>query len=185
MKRFNLKKLLSNLLTVSILCNYASVLGCSTITAYDGNDNNYDEFLNSVNIERNQTYSSPNNFDASLNQSFSFFSDDVTQEKNYVNYVAILEIFAWDGKKEKNGERGISTSGHAFIVITNNTYSYINAGGFPIEHATGITIGTWQELDEHEGLWYGLEGYKYDVGDDDFEGCCSMTMKLTFDQLKK
>ncbi len=180
MIKTNRKKILSGFLAILIICIHTFVLGHSAVTAY-----NYGELQNSAKISNVQTYSSLNNFDTSLKQTAGSFSDDNMQEKNYVNYVAILQIFAWDGTKKKSNERGVSMSGHAFIVISNNTYSYINAGGLAIEKGTGITIGTFNFTDKHNGLWYGLEGYRYKIGDDDFEDRYSMTMKLTVDQLKK
>lgn len=114
-------------------------------------------------------------------------SSDTAQIASDSDVVARLQIFAWDGST--GGSSGSSNNGginlgHAFIVITNVSDHYIYAGNLPIKPDTGITIGTWSGIDEHQGLWYGLEGYHYHYYGD-YSGSYSMAVMLSQSWLDK
>ncbi len=108
-------------------------------------------------------------------------SNNSVQAASSSDIVARLQIFAWDGST--GGSSGSSNNGgvnlgHAFIVITNVSDHNICAGSLYIMPDTGITIGTWSSIDEHEGLWYALEGYHYNYYND-YQGSYSMAVMLT------
>ncbi len=114
-------------------------------------------------------------------------SDDTVQIASDSDVVARLQIFAWDGST--GGSSGSSNNGginlgHAFIVITNVSDHNICAGNLYILPDTGITIGTWSGIDEHQGLWYALEGYYYHYKGD-YSGSYSMAVMLTQSWLDK
>lgn len=122
-----------------------------------------------------------------LNNAPNAVSNDNAQLASAPNIVARLQIFAWDGStggSSGNSNNGGINLGHAFIVITNVCNHNISAGNMYIKPNTGITIGTWNGIDEHTGLWYGLEGYNY-IKKKDFCGSYSMSVMLTEENLYK
>ncbi len=136
------------------------------------------EVTDKLNLTNEASY---NTDDVSIQLSHAV--SDVSPQSYGYDYVARLQIFAWDG--DGSGSSGGWYSGHAFIVVTNLIDRYINAGMFAIAPGKGVTIGTWQKTGEHQGIWFGLEGYKYENGDDDYDGSYSMAVMLSQSALDK
>lgn len=71
-----------------------------------------------------------------------------------------------------------NTSGHAFLSFKNTSTSSVTIGSYEVDVDEEITIGTWGNQSQHNGVWYNLESYfKHSAGE--FSGCASLTMNVT------
>ncbi len=66
-----------------------------------------------------------------------------------------LTIFA----SNDGGSSSWNTSGHAFIAFKNSSSSSVRVGGLNVGSGHEITIGTWGNKSQHQGIWYNLESY--------------------------
>lgn len=57
------------------------------------------------------------------------------------------------------GSSSLNISGHSFLSIKNISPKKIYIGDLLVNSGHSVTIGTWGNKNEHEGLWYNLEGY--------------------------
>lgn len=69
--------------------------------------------------------------------------------------VGTLTIFS----SNDGGSSSWNTSGHAFIAFKNSSSSSVTVGGINVGSGHEITIGTWGNKSQHEGIWYNLESY--------------------------
>lgn len=95
---------------------------------------------------------------------------------------ATLTIYAFDGNDSSSSSSSFNFSGHAFIVVENNSSSSITVGKMSIPANGTVSLGTWGNKEGHTGLWYNLEGYFYNELDA-YNGRVSLTMNLTSSEL--
>ncbi|MFJ7917286.1 MULTISPECIES: hypothetical protein [unclassified Lysinibacillus] len=96
------------------------------------------------------------------------------------NAVAGLTIYA--SSDADNGSSIPSTSGHAWITVSNYKSTSISVGKLSgIAQYKLISVGTWGNKSEHTGLWYGLES-KF-VSQGAYSNRVSLSMDLTQAQL--
>ena len=96
------------------------------------------------------------------------------------NAVAGLTIYA--SSDSDNGSSIPSTSGHAWITVSNYKSSSITVGKLSgIAQNKLLSVGTWGNKSEHTGLWYGLES-KF-VAQGSYSNRVSLSMDLTQAQL--
>lgn len=95
---------------------------------------------------------------------------------------AVLTIYS-DPSDDGTGSPG-STGVHSFLTIENTGTKDITVGNLTnIAPGRTVSIGTWGNKDEHEGVWYNLESYyidKYDA----YEPRVSLSMEITKSELK-
>ncbi|WP_322922724.1 hypothetical protein [Paenibacillus campi] len=118
----------------------------------------------------------------------SVYSDTVYPNAVTPDYnVARLTIFA-DGGSNTTGSSGsgnITDFGvHAFVTIKNSNTSAIQVGGLTgIVPGKTVSVGTWGNKSEHNGVWYNLEE-KFIANQDAYKSRVSLTIDLSSGQLQ-
>jgi hypothetical protein len=75
------------------------------------------------------------------------------------NIVAQLTVFSDGTAVGVQGSIGL-VAGHSFITVKNTSRSPISVGGLhAIAPLETVSVGSWGNKMEHEGLWYNLESY--------------------------
>ena len=80
-------------------------------------------------------------------------------------------------------EAPVNVDGHAFFIVTNVSDADLDVGGLLIAPGTAMTIGNRGNRDEHDGLWYNLEGFYNYYIDDYYPDVHSMQVSLSQEQL--
>lgn len=93
--------------------------------------------------------------------------------------VALLSIFADDGKSESNFL--LRNYGHAFLSITNTSDSPFTVGDREVNPNDTITVGLWNVL-EHFGVWYNIES-NYIAEYDKYTHRVSLTIGITLEDI--
>lgn len=85
----------------------------------------------------------------------SVFADETQQEEpRYVPDAIVLTIYA----AEQVGSSLPNMSfGHSYITIENFCKKPITVGKLSIADGTSVSLGTWNDDDEHEGIYYNRE----------------------------
>lgn len=187
-----IKLFLMGLLAISMLCVPISATDCLDVKVsetercnlYQELEISTGEALNTaqdkseVSIYIDDEYRNADETNIQLPHSFS---GNFTNSIQAFDTIARLQIFSWVADDSRSSS---IIHSHAFIVITNFSKQYIAAGGFNIAPGTGISIGTWDKIGEHKGLWYGLEGYMYEY-QNDYRNSYSMSVMLNSSLLEK
>jgi hypothetical protein len=111
--------------------------------------------------ERNEQNVSPSLFVNGSSVSKKQSGDVNATAVSYVAYVTIFADPTSSGGGSSSGSDGSFDFGtHAFITIKNMSSSNINVGKFSgIAPGKTMSLGTWGNKSEHNGLWYDLESY--------------------------
>ncbi len=97
--------------------------------------------------------------------------------------VAELTIFA-DIDSGSSSDNTISSlfGRHAFITIKNTSSSPIQTGTMTgVASGKTVSIGTWGNKEEHDGIWYNLEEYYISIGE--YSNRVSLKMNLSSGEL--
>ncbi len=87
----------------------------------------------------------------------------------------LLSIFSCANDSDNSS---INTTGHAFLTIKNCTYTSIIVGGITVAPYEEISIGTWGNQKQHDGIWYNLESYLVNTNQA-YQGRVSLTENIT------
>jgi hypothetical protein len=120
-------------------------------------------FLNFA-LKYYRDYSNPGDFSEidSNNLNSNYFSTNNSMLPNQpttngttATSVAQVRVFA-----DSSGASSIlNVSGHAWISVKNISSSNITVGKMTVAPNYTVSIGTWGNKSEHDGLWYNLEAY--------------------------
>ena len=98
----------------------------------------------------------------SLKDSFDSKISKPDESKATNSNVAALRLYS-DGSQHTYGSSGLNVDVgcHSWISVSNLTGSAITVGGLSVPAYNTVTIGTWGNKSEHNGIWYNLEGNYY------------------------
>lgn len=106
-----------------------------------------------------------------------------TLEKNMTraNNVATIRLYS-DDSETTYGSSGleVDVGVHAWISVTNLTDTPLTIGDLVVPSTGIVTIGTWENKSEHNGIWYNLEGAYYSYP----STTKHMTQLITMEQLQ-
>lgn len=86
----------------------------------------------------------------------SVFAEDVGSEAEpkYIPNAIVITIYAGYSSESSIGG---DDYGHAYITVENFTNSPITVGKLSVGNGKGVSIGGWNDDNEHEGLYYNRE----------------------------
>ncbi len=74
-----------------------------------------------------------------------------------ISFCATLQIVSCPNATSINSGSGIL--GHSFLIVKNTGSTAITVGHMSVPVGKSITIGTYGNRSNHEGIWYNIEGY--------------------------
>lgn len=98
------------------------------------------------------------------------------------SYEAIVSIFAYDGNPSSSSSSFLNFNGHAFITIENLNANSIKAGKMTAYAYETVSLSTWGNKSQHNGLWYNLESYFANKGE--YDGRVSLSRYTTSSELE-
>lgn len=96
------------------------------------------------------------------------------------NDVAILTIFAYDGKGES--KFGLMNLGHSFLSIENISEENFTLQGMEIAPGETYAIGTWSIV-SHFGIWFNVES-SYITKTNKYDGRVSLSIGIDSDDIE-
>lgn len=103
------------------------------------------------------------------------------KETRNSSYAAIVSIFAYDGNSANSSSSFLNFNGHAFLTIENVNSNSIKAGKMTAYGHKTVSLGTWGNKSQHNGLWYNLESYFANNGE--YDGRVSLSRYTTSSEL--
>lgn len=127
-------------------------------------------------------FSSDNNSDTiTSNGNNTLHRRALASETRDSSYAAIVSIFAYDGNSASTSSSFLNFNGHAFLTIENLNSNTIKAGKMTAYGYEAVSLGTWGNKSEHNGLWYNLESYFANKGE--YDGRVSLSRYTTSSEL--
>lgn len=85
--------------------------------------------------------------------------------------------------RSKESDSMVNINGHAFLVVENISDTDQIVGSAVLAPGTCISLGTFSNLEEHVGLWYGLECFRTVAGQHNYNSSIGIQTSLNADQL--